>query len=78
MSLEKSGKAQGSDDPSQENCLFNNHRMYLRTMGRGFCELFLCMGAFPSDGGNAFFYWLRAAVIYQDEFLMHSFEFIYI
>lgn len=44
MSLEIiSGKAQSSDEPSQENCLPYNHRcamaaLYLRAIGRGFCK----------------------------------------
>ena len=45
MPLGKPGKAWESDDPSQENCLFDNHRKEmpsdgisddLRAMGRGF------------------------------------------
>ena len=42
MSLgETLGRRRGAKSRSQENCLIDNHRYYLRGMGRGFA-VFLC------------------------------------
>ena len=60
MSLEIiSGKAQSSDEPSQENCLLIGHRWYPQRMGRGLwaeAQAFLFHGSSIGGAGSAAFF----------------------